>query len=103
MNAHKFRNWIKHATSTQSQWRDLDFMVHSVDRLPPLYIEHGEYQADVIAADALLTEYKKKSALIVVQKASWHEHIVDEVLSPNVISSTVAYFNTHNALSHVYR
>ncbi len=102
MNAHKFRNWIKHATSTESQWRDLDLLVHSVDRLPPLYIEYGQYQADVIAADALLDEYKKKPALIVVRKASWQGHTVDTILSTSVISAAVYYFNLHNSIDRLY-
>jgi len=102
MEAHKFRNWIKHARSTGAQWRDIDMLCHSTGNFPYLYVEYGTYSADSLAVDTVLEEYKKNNTLVLVRKAGWADHTVDSVLSKELVDNTIDYFEMHAAMSSLY-
>lgn len=102
MQAHQYRNWLKHARSTGAQWSDLDMLVHSSKKTAFFYIEHGSYDADILAVEALTNELRKKDALVLVRRARWKEHTVDEVLSKHIVEETILYFEKHFEMNDAY-
>ena len=67
------------------QWEDLDMLVHSIEKIPNIYIEYGNYMSDVLAVESLLEQIKRKESFVIVRKTNWIEHTVDDCLSEQTI------------------
>lgn len=102
MQAHRYSNWIKHARATGTQWQDLDMMVHRSLKNTFIYIEHGSYEADILAVEALTNEFRKKDTLVIARRAGWKEHTVDKILSKDIIEKTILYFEKNFEMNEIY-
>lgn len=102
MVAHKFNNWTKNSNQTGSLWRDLNIFAYAFDRLPYLYIEYGNYPADVFAAEGIIEVYRRSKSLCIARKANWNEHTVSEVLSKELVESTISFFEQNRKLDTIY-
>lgn len=102
MVAHKYVNWTKNSNQTGANWKDLDIYSLGFDKLPYLYIEYGNYFSDVLAAEKIVTSFKKKKSLTIVRKAVWAEHTVSSVLSKEVVDSVINFFEFNKTVENIY-
>ena len=102
LQAHQYRNWAQQARATGEQWRDLDMLVHAVDHTPAVYLEHGSYAADLLAAESLLGAAPKEARRACHPTAGWREHTVSSVLSREAIDAAIALFEAHAEMTVNY-
>ena len=102
MIAHKYANWTKHSNQCGNNWKDLNYFAYAFEKLPYLYIEYGNYSSDVIAAEGIIKVYKEKKSLCISRKASWDEHTVTDVLSKDLVSSVVDFFESNRKIDSIY-
>jgi predicted esterase len=56
-------------------WKDIDQLVSQVERIPPLYIQYGEFEPDKRAGHALIDVYKERYGIMIVEHTEHQEHI----------------------------
>lgn len=97
VKAHKFRNWEKHIKAIASQWVDLDILSMRYNRLPYIYIEYGEYNADALAVEKLIDSLKRnRRPMILVNKYECEEHFISEYLRKNSVLNLISLFEGVN-------
>lgn len=91
--AHKFQNWERQIREVGSQWYDLDEFIFKGDRLPNLYIEYGNYRADLLAAGKLIDAYNAAvGPLLIVKKTDAVEHSHNECLQLGQTAAAITLF-----------
>ena len=88
---HSYANWFKNIKAMGDQWVDLDEFLYRPDmKLPKLYVEYGQYPADLFATEKLLDIYRNRGGLFIARKYEAKEHIY--FMSKSVILSSIDFF-----------
>lgn len=73
-NLHKFQNWVKFIFECGTQWKDMLDIIKEKEKLPLIYLEYGNYEADKQTAHKFLNELKEKSSFYISRKIDENEH-----------------------------
>lgn len=76
---HRSGDWLPKIQSCGLNFTDADDLVHLYDKLPPIYLEYCEYEADRDAAERLLDSLRQRAHFVLVKKVGRADHVT---LSP---------------------
>lgn len=68
-------DWAKNIRSCGSQFIDAENLIHLVDKMPAIYLEYGNYEPDRACAESFVSELKRKSHLVIVNKNESDDHV----------------------------
>ncbi len=94
---HEYRNWDKYANLVGTAWIDLDIMIHRRSGNENLYIEYGNYPADLQAASIIKSQYEvKKKGIIISSHLDIDEHTKKDCLQKDDVLAAIKIFTNTN-------
>jgi|GEM_PF-4090989 len=56
-------------------WTDIDVLARSVENLPALYLQYGEFLSDKLSGKALVDVYAERQGLLLLERTAHEEHV----------------------------
>ncbi|WP_454742850.1 hypothetical protein [Cupriavidus necator] len=74
---HRSGDWLPKIAACGSNFIDADDLIHLHEKLPPIYLEYCDYEADRDAAHRFLDSVRSRTHFVMIKKVKHFEHVTD--------------------------